>query len=112
MKLLPRNGSFIVSAATLAGARALGLESEIGSIEVGKAADLIAIDLSPDGYQPALRPLYQPASQLVYAAGREHVSHVWVAGQALMQARDLLPGAFSDLNFRVDLWQNRLVAEF
>lgn len=99
-------------AATLAGARALGLESEIGSIEVGKAADLIAIDLSPDGHQPALRPLYQPASQLVYAAGREHVSHVWVAGQALMQARDLLPGAFSDLNSRVDLWQNRLVAEF
>ena len=98
-------------AATLAGARALGLESEIGSIETGKAADLIAIDLSQDGVQPALRPLYQPASQLVYAAGREHVSHVWVAGRALLQAGRLLPAAFGDLNSRVDLWQNRLVAE-
>ena len=66
--------------ATLNGARALGLESEIGSIELGKAADLVAFDLSGLAQQP----VYDPVSQLIYATGRDCVKHLWVAGKHLL----------------------------
>ena len=63
--------------ATLAGARALGLDQEIGSLVPGKQADIVAIDLSGPGSQPC----YDPLSDLVYSVGREQVSHVWVGGR-------------------------------
>jgi 5-methylthioadenosine/S-adenosylhomocysteine deaminase len=67
--------------ATLNGARALGLEQEIGSITVGKQADLIAIDFR----DPRLCPVYDPVSQIVYAAHRDNVREVWVAGRHVVQ---------------------------
>ena len=91
-------------AATLAGARALGLEALAGSIVPGKAADLVAVDMSA----PELAPCYDPVSHLVYAAGRENVSHVWVGGNELLRERNLLGTAFSGLDTRRDLWQNLL----
>lgn len=63
--------------ATLNGARALGLDHEIGSIVAGKAADLCAIRLDA----PETLPHFDIASHLVYVAGREHVSDVWVSGR-------------------------------
>ena len=63
--------------ATINAARALGLEHKIGSIEVGKLADLAAVKLS----DIATAPYYDPISHLVYACGREHVTHTWVAGE-------------------------------
>jgi len=63
--------------ATLAGARALGLEQEIGSLVAGKQADIVAINLA----NPGSLPCYDPLSDLVYSVGREQVSHVWVGGQ-------------------------------
>ncbi len=72
--------------ATLGGARALGLDDRIGTLEPGKAADLIAIDLGPIETQP----LYDPIAQIVYAAGRHQVTHSWVAGRMLMNERRLL----------------------
>lgn len=66
--------------ATLAGARALGLDNRIGSLEIGKSADLVAIDLD----RPTTQPCYDPVSQLVYSAGREQVSHVWVGGNQVV----------------------------
>jgi 5-methylthioadenosine/S-adenosylhomocysteine deaminase len=63
--------------ATLGGARALGLDQEIGSLVAGKQADIVAIDLTHPGSQPC----YDPLSDLVYSVGREQVSHVWVGGQ-------------------------------
>ncbi len=71
--------------ATLNGARALGLDALIGSIKTGKAADLVAIDLSATPTQP----LYDPISQIVYAAGREQVTDVWVNGRRLVHDRNL-----------------------
>jgi 5-methylthioadenosine/S-adenosylhomocysteine deaminase len=66
--------------ATINGARALGLDSEIGSIELGKSADLVALDLR----DPHTQPLYHPVSQLVYAAGRHQVRQVWIRGRQVI----------------------------
>ena len=71
--------------ATLNGARALGIESDTGSIEIGKAADLVAFDLSGLAQQP----VYDPVSQLIYATGRDCVKHGWVAGKQLLEDRHL-----------------------
>lgn len=75
-----------LSMATIQGARALGLDQEIGSIEIGKAADLIAIDLN----EPGTSPVHHVISHLVYAAGRHQVSDVWVNGQRCIQAGEAL----------------------
>jgi 5-methylthioadenosine/S-adenosylhomocysteine deaminase len=67
--------------ATLNGARAMGLHKETGSLEPGKAADMICVDLAAPSTQPVLNPL----SALVYSASREQVRDVWVAGRTLYQ---------------------------
>jgi 5-methylthioadenosine/S-adenosylhomocysteine deaminase len=69
--------------ATLAGAKALGLNGEIGSLVKGKAADFIAIDLG----EISTQPLYNVVSQVVYASSRHQVSDVFVAGRALLRDR-------------------------
>jgi len=63
-------------AATMGGARALGMEDRIGSIEPGKFADLVAIDLSV----ARSLPVYHPLSQVVYGCADDQVSHVWIGG--------------------------------
>lgn len=75
-----------LNCATLGGARAIGLESRIGSIEVGKRADLTAVDFGT----LRLAPVYNPLSHLVYAASRNDVSDVWVDGQRRVRERTLL----------------------
>jgi 5-methylthioadenosine/S-adenosylhomocysteine deaminase len=72
--------------ATLGGAKALGIDNEIGSLARTKSADFIAIDLSG----PETQPLYNPLSQIVYSANRNNVTDVFVAGRALMRKRELL----------------------
>lgn len=69
---------------TINAARALGLDDRIGSIEVGKIADLVAVKIA----DPETLPCFDPISHLVYAAGREHVSHTWVAGDLRYQKLD------------------------
>ena len=66
--------------ATLNGARALGLETQTGSLEPGKLADLVAFDLSGLAQQP----IYDPVSQLIYASSRGCVKHLWVGGKQLL----------------------------
>jgi 5-methylthioadenosine/S-adenosylhomocysteine deaminase len=90
--------------ATINGARAMGLEDQIGSLEVGKQADLIAVDLSG----PETQPLYHPLSQLVYACNGSQVSHSWVAGQPLMAERKLLQIDLDTLSPRISAWQQRI----
>ena len=90
--------------ATLRGAQALGLEQEIGSLKIGKAADLIAIKL--DAIETA--PCYDVASHLVYTAGREQVSDVWVAGKRLLDQRTLTTLDLQSIRARAAHWQNTL----
>jgi 5-methylthioadenosine/S-adenosylhomocysteine deaminase len=96
-----------LEAATLGGARSLGLDRVIGSIEAGKAADLVAFDLSAAETQP----LYEVISQIVYATGREQVSDVWVEGRHVVQKRQLEWDGTSSLEKslmgRVSAWQTR-----
>lgn len=95
-------------AATLGGAAALGLEKRIGSIVAGKAADIAAVRYAG----AELSPCYDPLSHLVYAAGREHVSDVWVAGRRLLRDGEIVETAgntpFKGLDTRCKLWQNSL----
>lgn len=69
--------------ATIDGARALGLEDHLGSLQVGKLADVVAVDLDA----PHLQPVFDPAAALVYAAGRGDVTDVWVGGEAVVRDR-------------------------
>lgn len=94
----------VLRMATINGARALGLEQEIGSLEPGKSADIIAVDLGDLETQP----VYHPASQLIYAAGRDQVTDVWVAGRHLLKQRELTTLDPDSLLTRAREWQQRL----
>jgi len=93
-------------AATLGGAIALGLQDRIGTIVPGKSADLAAVRLAG----PELEPCFDPVSHLVYAAGREHVTDVWVAGKRLVRNGNLENSVLSRLKGPINLWQNSLLA--
>jgi 5-methylthioadenosine/S-adenosylhomocysteine deaminase len=93
--------------ATLAGARALGMEQRIGSLEVGKMADAIAVDLAG----VATQPCYDPISQLVYSAGREQVSHVWVGGTPVVEHGKSLPLDEADTLARAHAWRGKIAGQ-
>lgn len=90
--------------ATLGGARALGLEDRTGSLTPGKAADMIAVDLSG----PATQPLYNPLSQLVYACNGSEVRHSWIAGQAVLRGGRLTTLDLADTLARAGRWGERI----
>ncbi len=98
--------SLALRMATFNAAQALGLEKIIGSIEPGKAADLCAINL--DSIE--LAPCYDPVSHLVYSAGREHVSDVWVAGRQLVESGKLLHLDVQEVLRRTAEWKARIRA--
>lgn len=91
--------------ATMGGAKALGLQDKIGSLEPGKAADIIAIDLN----QIETTPIYNPISQVTYAASRDQVSHVWVNGKQLMQDRQLLTLNTEAILKNTAQWQQKII---
>jgi 5-methylthioadenosine/S-adenosylhomocysteine deaminase len=76
----------VLEMATQGGAHVLGMEAEIGSLEVGKKADVIVVDLN----RPHLQPVYNVVSQLVYAATGADVRDVIIDGKIVMQNRQLL----------------------
>jgi len=96
-----------LEAMTLGGARALGLAGRIGSIEPDKQADLVAVELTA----PEVSPVFDPVSHLLYAAGREHVREVWVAGRHVVRKRQLVDAlaatTLSEVVRRSAMWQNR-----
>jgi 5-methylthioadenosine/S-adenosylhomocysteine deaminase len=100
------NAHELLRMATLGGASAVGLDDRIGSIQSGKAADMCAIRL--DALET--RPCFDPASHLVYTAGREHVTHVWVNGVLQVENGVLRGCDTARLLDTVNLWQNKLTA--
>jgi 5-methylthioadenosine/S-adenosylhomocysteine deaminase len=90
--------------ATLNGAAAIGLDTEIGSLEVGKQADLTAVRI---GSVETL-PIFDPSSHLVNAAGREHVTDVWVAGERVVDDGRLTTLDVAALESRAHAWQQRI----
>lgn len=93
-----------LEAATLGGARALGLQEQIGSITPGKFADLTALNLSAT----ELSPCYDPISHIVYAAGREHVTDVWVDGTRRLADGALVGLDESALQARANYWKQKI----
>jgi 5-methylthioadenosine/S-adenosylhomocysteine deaminase len=98
------NARDVLRMATLNGANALGLGDNIGSITPGKQADLCAVSLAGT----LNKPCYDPLSHLIYVAGRENVSHVWVNGLCCVANRQLLQLRQNDLEPALALWQNSL----
>jgi len=95
--------------ATINGARALGLDHQVGSIEVGKLADLTAVRIS----DVETLPCFDPLSHLIYACGREHVSHVWVSGDLRFERSCQQAGLYAniepnELKEIALLWQSKL----
>ena len=93
-------------AATLGGAKAIGLDGKIGSIEPGKQADLALVDMDPLETQP----LFNVISQLVYATGRHQVTDVWVAGQQRLRGRELVGIDTDALVANARQWRERIAA--
>jgi len=90
--------------ATLDGAMALGLGDVTGTIEAGKWADLTCMDLE----RLHSHPVYDPVSQLVYTAGVEQVSDVWVAGRHQVERGRLVHVSQDDIFERSAEWQQRI----
>lgn len=90
--------------ATINGAKALGLDKIVGSLEVGKAADIIAVDLGGLDSQP----LYDPVSHLVYCTTRQQVTHVLVAGKLLLNNRQLTTLDERALIAKAHAWQTKI----
>ncbi len=93
--------------ATLNGARALGLEDEIGSLVPGKSADVVAIDLGGIESQP----VHDPLSHIVYATGRHQVTNVWIAGRPVVKNRDLLTVDAGALIANAQQWRQRMSSD-
>jgi 5-methylthioadenosine/S-adenosylhomocysteine deaminase len=90
--------------ATIHGAKALGLDHKIGSIEVAKLADLTAVRLD----DIATAPYYDPISHLIYCCGREHVTHTWVAGELRYSDGIYASIEPNELKEIVNVWQPKL----
>lgn len=95
--------------ATINGARALGLDAAVGSLEVGKRADLIVVEL---GTHSGNSPVYSVHSALVYAAGKSDVSDVVVDGDILMENKNMLKIDEAEVCAKAQKWGDAIAKEF
>jgi 5-methylthioadenosine/S-adenosylhomocysteine deaminase len=95
----------VLHMATLGGATALGMNALVGSIEVGKFADLACIDLSALACQPASR---RPADAIVFSATRDQVTDVWTSGRAAVSDGHLLTFDEQELLALTRRWADRI----
>jgi 5-methylthioadenosine/S-adenosylhomocysteine deaminase len=100
------DAAYALQAATLNGARALGIGDRVGSIVAGKQADLVAVRL--DALET--EPTYNPISQLIYATGRQQVSDVWIAGVRKVERGNVLGIDASALREKARAWRDRIGA--
>lgn len=95
-----------IAMATINGAKALGIEAVTGSLEVGKAADIIALNFN------ALQtlPVYHPVSQVAYTRMADKVSHVWVQGEHLVREGQLTQIDTEQLKLKAQQWGEKIRA--
>jgi 5-methylthioadenosine/S-adenosylhomocysteine deaminase len=98
------NAQQTIQMATINGAKALGLGNDIGSIEIGKFADLIAVNLSGLNTQP----LYDVVAQLVYATNSRQVSHVWIDGVCLLEDSQFSQIDEAAIIHKAKIWSNKI----
>ena len=96
----------VLRMATMAGAQVSGRENEIGSLGVGKKADIIILDLN----QPHLLPLYNIPSQLVYSASCADVHTVIINGKVVMENRTILTFDEEEILQKAREWKKRIMA--
>jgi 5-methylthioadenosine/S-adenosylhomocysteine deaminase len=92
--------------ATVNGARAMGLDDRIGSLEPGKQADICAVNLDTFNTWP----VYNPVSQLVYSSRSDQVTDVWIGGEHVLAAGEHRTINISALREHVMRWRDRLAA--
>ncbi len=90
--------------ATINGAKALNVSNEIGSLEIGKSADIVAINLNHISTQP----VYDPIAQIVYSASREQVSDVWVDGKQRVKNKQPLGIDVAHILKKAAEWSERI----
>ena len=93
--------------ATLGGAKALGLQDHIGSLEIGKQADMISIQLQDVG----TLPVFDPIAQVVYSASHSQIQHVWVAGEHLLDQRRAVKSDHHSIHERAEQWGRQIKAQ-
>jgi 5-methylthioadenosine/S-adenosylhomocysteine deaminase len=91
--------------ATINGAKAMGIEHKLGSIEPGKWADLIAVDLDSVFQQP----VYNPLSQLIYTNSASRVSHSWIGGLAIVERSQLCAVDTAEIINKARQWRNKII---
>lgn len=94
----------VLRMATRGAAKAMGREHELGSIEVGKFADLVAIDLG----QTITQPVYDVVSQIIYAGHRDQVNHVWVGGRQVVEQGELTLVDENTVKLAAQQWRNKI----
>jgi len=101
------NAFTLLEMLTINAAKALGQDDSLGSIEAGKWADLVALDLS----QPETQPIHNVVSHIAYAAASSQFTDVWVAGEPLLQQRVLTRMNLSAILDNAESWRLRISAE-
>ena len=94
----------VLTMATVNGARALGQEESLGTLEIGKLADCVAVDLNHLNTQP----VYDPVSTLVYSVQSQQVSHVWVDGKLNVENGELCSLDTAELIAKARSWANKI----
>ncbi len=95
----------VLEMATIGGARALGLDHKIGTLEAGKRADVIVMDLQ----QPRVQPVYSVESAIVYAASGSAVTDTIVDGKVLMRNRKLLTIDVVSTTAKAKEWRKKIL---
>ncbi|NKI16863.1 TRZ/ATZ family hydrolase [Spongiibacter sp. KMU-166] len=98
---------YALEMATINGARALGIDHLTGSLEVGKQADLISIDLS----DLAQQPVYRPTSQLVYSNISHRVCHSWIKGRRMLDNGQLTTLDSQEIADKARHWRSKISGE-
>ena len=96
------NAQQTIAMATLEGAKVLGIDDKVGSLEAGKQADFIAVDLN----RFSMLPSYDPFAALLHGDAGNQVTHAFVSGQALYKDREFTRMDLSELTAKVREWQS------